>query len=165
MFKRTNDQIGLFWARYVDAVIKATDSAPKFTLSGEEFGFVLCHKHNDPRAAAICLSPGLIVAPDGTKVAQPAPSMCTAWISSMLLAGIKHEISCLNSFGRVSDYPDNILNFTQEDWSRYRFIDDKYLAPLPAYVRALRLSELEIPDYSNVVDLQTSAALPLECAI
>lgn len=165
MFKRSIDQIGLFWDRYVNAIIEATDSPAQFTLSGEEFGLALLRKHHDPRAAAICLSPSLKVVADGTKIAQPQVGQAAPYISSILIIGIKHEISCLNSFGRIPDYPDSILAFEQEDWSQYNFVKDEYLDAIPGFIRGLRVNELAIPDYSNVVELQPGAIMPLERAI
>jgi hypothetical protein len=147
----------LLWARYIAFCLDGDNSFP---VTGNEYETLLRRRHGDPRAAAICLDLRLAVLPDGSPTGFAAkPAGAGSILSDLLLAGVRHEVSCLRFTGEIADYGDTVLDYLDEDWTQFTFARRELTAPAPECVRTLRREMLGVPDYSNLVELPQEVSL------
>lgn len=145
------------WARYTAFCLDGGDA---FKVNGNEYEVLLRRKYGDPRAAAICLDLRLNVTADGAEMGFACkPAGAGRILSDILLAGVRHEVSCMRFTGEIVDYGDTVLSGLDEDWAQYTFARAELTAAAPECVRAIRRDMLLIPDYSNLVELPAEAPL------
>lgn len=145
------------WARYIAFCL---DGCESFAVNGGEYETLLRRRWGDPRAAAVCFDLRLSVAPDNAHMGFAyKPTGAGAILSDILLAGVRHEVSCMRFEGCIADYGETVLSDMDENWELFSFARRENTAAAPECVRAVRGEMLSIPDYSNVVELPGESEL------